>query len=108
MKAVEIPTDLDREAFAGKARAIYASKYKKKLEATERGKVVAIEVESGEIFIGHTALEAGMKARQKFRDKIFYFIRVGYPAVHSQKGVGKGASASEGGDVSAGVHQREP
>ncbi len=41
MRVVEIPKDLDREAFAEKALAIY-EKYKQRLEATERGKVVAI------------------------------------------------------------------
>jgi len=108
MKAIKIPKDLDREAFAAKAKEIYARRFKRELEATEKGKVVAIAVESGEIFIGHTALEAGMKARQRFPEKIFYFIRVGYPAVHSQKGVGKRVSAGERGDVSAGVYKREP
>ena len=85
MRVGEIPKDLDREAFAEKALAIY-EKYKERLEATERGKVVAIEVESGEAFVGRTVLEAAMKARTKYPDKLFYFIRVGYPAVHSSKG----------------------
>jgi hypothetical protein len=81
--------DIDKDAFAAKAKEIYNRKYRQQLEATERGKVVAIEVESGEIFIGRTALEAGMKAREKFPERVFYFIRVGYPAVHSLKGTGR-------------------
>lgn len=89
MQVIEVPKNLDREAFAEKAMAIYNRKYRKHLEAKERGKVVAIEVESGEVFIGRTVLEAAMKARKKFPDRLFYFIRVGYPAVHSLKGTGK-------------------
>jgi hypothetical protein len=81
--------DIDKEAFAARAKGIYNRKYRWQLEATERGKVVAVEVESGEIFVARTALEAGMKARQKFPDRVFYFIRVGYPAVHSLKGTGR-------------------
>jgi len=95
MRAVEVPKNMDREAFAEKALAIYDRKYRKHLEAKEWGKVVAIEVESGEAFIGRTVLEAAMKARKKFPDRLFYFIRVGYPAVHSLKGTGKRAQVSE-------------
>ncbi len=99
MRMISMPKDLDRESFAAKGKEIYARRYKKALELTEKGKVVAIEVESGEMFLGRTPLEAGLKARQKFPDKIFYFIRVGYPAVHSQKGVVRRRA-----DVSAGLH----
>jgi len=83
MRVIEVPGDLDKEAFAEKAQAIYEQRYKEHLETTVRGKVVAIEVESGEAFLGRTALEAAMKARRKFPDRLFYFMRVGYPAVHS-------------------------
>ncbi|HDN79061.1 MAG TPA: hypothetical protein ENG33_01190 [Chloroflexi bacterium] len=76
-------SSVEKEKLASRAREIYNRKYRKELETTERGKVVAIEVESGEIFLGRTALEAGLKAREKYPDKIFYFIKVGYPAVHS-------------------------
>lgn len=107
MKVLEIPGDLDKGVFAQKAKAIYNSKYRKRLEPTEKGKVVAIEVESGEIFLGHTAMEAGMKARQKFPGKIFYFIRVGYPAVHSAKGPGRRVAPQGEHRVPAGVDQRE-
>jgi len=86
MSAAEQLGHLDKEAFAEKALSIYEQKYKERLEASERGKVVAIEVRSGEAFIGRTVLEAAMKARQKFPDRLFYFVRVGYPAVHSLKG----------------------
>ena len=95
MRRVEVPKDLDKEAFAKKGQAIYEQKYRAQMETTARGKVVAIEVESGEAFIGRTALEAAMKARRKFPDSLFYFIRVGYPAVHSLTGTGKRVSVLE-------------
>ena len=93
MDVIEVPTDLDREAFSRKAIAIYEQKYRTQLETSERGKVIAIEVESSKAFLGRTALEAAMKARKEFPDRVFYFIRVGYPAVHSQKGVDRQVSA---------------
>ena len=51
MRVVGVPRNFDREVFAEKAQAIHNRKYKEQMEATERGKVVAIEVESGEAFI---------------------------------------------------------
>lgn len=94
MHVIEVPKEMDRGAFAEKALAIY-KKHKERLEATERGKVIAIEVESGEVFLGRTALEAAIKARRKFPDRLFYFTRVHYPAVHSLKGTGRRVSALE-------------
>ena len=71
---------------AEKAQSLYQRLYRKKLEKTEKGRIVAIEVESGEIFIGDTTIDVGLKARAKYPHKMFYFKRIGYPAVHSLKG----------------------
>ncbi len=45
-----------------------------------------IEPETGEWFLGNTTLEALKKAKEKYPDKISYCIRVGFPAVHEQRG----------------------
>lgn len=95
MDVIEIPANLDREAFSKRATAIYDQKYKVQMEASMRGKVAAIELESEEAFLGRTALEAAMQAREKYPDRLVYFIRVGYPAVHSQKGAGRQIPARE-------------
>ena len=87
--STKILNDLDKQAFAKRAKAVYNHRYRERLEATEWGKVIAIEVESGEVFIGRTALEAGLKAREKYPNKCFYFIRIGYRAVHCLKSPGK-------------------
>jgi len=42
---------------------------------------MAIEVESGKYFLGETQVEALEKAKKQFPKKIFYFMRVGFPAV---------------------------
>lgn len=86
---------LDKELFAEKAQAIYEQLFEKQLEATHRGQVVAIEVESAEAFTGRTALEASVKAREKFPDRLLYFVRVGFPAVHSLKGHGQRSPVQE-------------
>ncbi len=73
-------------SLAKKAQSLYRRLYQKKLEKTQTGKVVAIEVESGDIFVANTTVDAALKAKGKYPNKIFYFKRIGYPAVHSLKG----------------------
>ena len=85
-KNVQFPKNFDRHQFIQQAEEIYRRKYKKSIEKTAKGKVVAIDVESEDIFIGDSVLEAGLTARAKYPDRIFHFIRVGYPAVYSHKG----------------------
>ena len=69
------------DRLAEKGEEIYRRKLKKKLEPKYIGKIIAIEVESGEYFIGNDLGEATDKAEAAFPDKIFYFKRVGYKAV---------------------------
>jgi hypothetical protein len=46
-----------------------------KLEPSLKGKSVAIEVESGEYFVGETVLDAAGKVYVKYSDKVFHFFR---------------------------------
>ena len=71
---------LDKKEFTEKGKAVY-KKLQPKLKK-DKGKIVAIEIESGEYFIGDDELEAAKKARNKFPNKIFVFFRIGYPFVH--------------------------
>jgi hypothetical protein len=71
----------ERHDSRARAKAIYET-IKGKLDASLKGKVIAIEVESGEHFIGETILEAASKARAKHSDKVFHFFRVGFPTVY--------------------------
>ncbi len=70
-------------AFDRKAQAIYQKKLKPKLEGKYKGRIVAIDVESGDYFVGKTVLDAIEKGRKKHPRKMFYAVRIGYPAVHS-------------------------
>lgn len=71
---------LDKKEFTEKGKSVY-KKLQPKLKK-DKGKIVAIEIESGDYFIGDDELEAARKARNKFPDKIFVFFRIGYPVVH--------------------------
>lgn len=52
----------------------------------EKGTIAVIEPETGVYFLGKTLTEATKKAREKYPDKIFYAIRIGYTFVHEHKG----------------------
>lgn len=58
----------------------------KKWDPQYRGQIAAIEMESEEIFLGKNVVEATMKGWRKYPDRTFYFVRIGYPAVHSRHG----------------------
>jgi len=51
-----------------------------------KGQVAAIEMESEEIFLGKDVVEATLKGWKKYPGRAFYFVRIGYPAVHSRRG----------------------
>ena len=70
----------DPEAFARKAEAIYDLKYRVEFESKYHGLIVAIDVKSGDAFVGKTELDAIGKARKKHPDRLFFFLRVGYKA----------------------------
>lgn len=52
----------------------------------QKGHVAAIEMESEEIFVGKDVVEATLKGWAKYPGQAFYFVQIGYPAVHSHKG----------------------
>ena len=45
---------------------------------THRGQFVAIKVDSGDYFIGETAMAANQKARAKHPEKVFFLGKIGY------------------------------
>lgn len=68
-----------------KGRAIF-KKISEELERDYRGKFVAIEVDSGDYFVGDTVIEADEQAKEKYPDKIFYLGKIGYRTAFSFHG----------------------
>ncbi|MFQ6063438.1 MAG: hypothetical protein ACE5J9_09745 [Methanosarcinales archaeon] len=64
-----------------KGKKIY-NNLKSILEPKYKGKIIAIEVDSGGFVIGEDELDAALKAKELFPNKIFAFMRIGYPVVH--------------------------
>ncbi len=73
-------TSIDREEIARKGEEIYA-KIRDRLEAEHQGEFVAIDVESGDYFLGKSLQEADEKGSAKYPDRVFYIVRVGRKAV---------------------------
>jgi hypothetical protein len=73
--------NIDMREFGEKGKRVY-KRLRPILEPKHKGEIMAIEPDSGDYFLGITVGEAGEKARKKYPDRIFYFVRIGYRAVH--------------------------
>lgn len=72
---------VDKDEIVEKGQRIYDT-IKDILEPDHKGEIVAIEVETGDYFLGASVIEATDKAREKYPDKVFYTARVGFPVVY--------------------------
>ncbi|MDI6791470.1 MAG: hypothetical protein QME81_01190 [bacterium] len=64
-----------------KGKEIYAG-IKDRLEKEHKGELIAINVDTGEYFLGKSVIEAAGKGKEKYPDAVFYVARVGYRAVY--------------------------
>ena len=76
---------VNKNELVAQGQKIYDAFLQEKLEPEYKGKVVAIEVESGDYFLGESVVEAAKKAREKHPEKLFYFAKVGYRAMHRRR-----------------------
>lgn len=65
-----------------KADQIYERQLREILEKDHKGEIVAIEIASGDYFLGNNEIEAYEKAIQKYPNKTFVYKRIGYQATH--------------------------
>ena len=54
----------------------------RRLKAAHRGEVIGIEPSTGGYVIGRDALEAALRAKERFPGRPVDFFRIGFPAVH--------------------------
>ncbi len=72
---------INKDEIIDKGERIYAA-IRSELEPDHKGDIAAIEPESGDYFLGKSVIEAIDKAREKYPDKVFHVVRIGYPVVH--------------------------
>ena len=57
-----------------------------RFEEKDYGKFVAVDVDSGEYFLGETAIDATREARAKHPGKLFFLGRIGCRTAYTFKG----------------------
>lgn len=67
----------DIQKIAQEGAKIY-EKIKVNYDPKEKGKFLAIEVESGDVYLGNTSAKSLELAREAHPNKIFYVIKIGY------------------------------
>lgn len=83
MQQAQKPPDIHE--ISKKGRKIFAE-ISPDLAQRHFGQFIAIEVDSGDYFIGETGIEATRNAQTKYPGKIFFLGRIGYRAAYTFKG----------------------
>jgi hypothetical protein len=84
-------TEISSAEFAEKGEEIYKSRILPEIsEEKLKGKIVAIDIDTGKYYIDQTVIQAVTRGQRDFPHKKFYVKRVGYRAVYSHKGIVKG------------------
>lgn len=73
---------VEAERIVKKGKHIY-TRVKKKYEPKYRGQYVAIEIESGEVFLGKTGVSAREKAHKKYPKKMVFLQKIGFDTAES-------------------------
>ena len=71
------------EHIAKQGAEIYKEQYKSLYEPGHNGEYVAIEVESQQAFLAESLEASYQKAKEKFPQHLFYFVKIGSPGVFS-------------------------
>lgn len=70
---------LSREEVARRAKLLYENEIRQKVESKDNiGKMIIIDIETGDYEIDETGLKAARKLRQKYPNARLFGIRIGY------------------------------
>ena len=71
-----------KEEISRRGKEIYESQVRPKVEASNHGKIVAIDIETGAFAIAKDSLTASDQLLERYPEAQIWFVRVGYQAVH--------------------------
>lgn len=77
MSDLDLFKKVNIEKVAKDGQKIY-EKIKNQYEPKENGKYVAIETESGDVFLAKDGAEAIVKAKNKYPNKVFFLVKIGF------------------------------
>jgi hypothetical protein len=72
-----------KEEFARRGDALYEKEIGPHLKAGDKGKFLAIDIETGAYEIGRSELRVGDRLRARVPEAQIWMVRVGFPYVHS-------------------------
>jgi hypothetical protein len=73
---------LSKEEHARRGTEIYERRIRPQLEAGNHGRIVAIDVETGEFELGDNTLQAADRLLARCPDAQIWFVRIGHRGVH--------------------------
>ena len=71
-----------KEEHARRGAEIYENRVRAQVEAGNRGRIVAIDVDSGAFEVAEDSLTAANRLLGRCPDAQVWCVRIGYPAVH--------------------------
>jgi len=71
-----------KEKHARRGNDIYERQVRPQVEIGNRGKIVAIDIETGAFEVAEDVIEASDRLLARYPDAQIWFVRIGYPAVH--------------------------
>lgn len=71
-----------KEEFAQHGNTIYETQIRPQVEEGNRGKIVAIDIETGEFELANDTMTASDRLLARFPDAQIWCVRVGYKTVH--------------------------
>ena len=72
----------DREEFARRGKELYEGKIRAQVEPGNEGKIVALDVDSGEFEIAATSLDATTRLLERVPSAQVWCVRIGQGPVH--------------------------
>jgi hypothetical protein len=70
------------EEFARRGQEIYEQSIRPQLETGNKGKIVAIDIESGAYEMAEDTIKASDRLLTKYPDAQIWFVRIGHRTVH--------------------------
>jgi hypothetical protein len=71
-----------KEEHARRGTALYEQQVRPQVEAGNRGRIVAIDVDTGAFELANDTLTASQRLLARCPDAQIWCVRIGYPAVH--------------------------
>jgi hypothetical protein len=72
-----------KEEFSRRGKELYESQIRSQVEADNHGKIVAIDIESGDFEVDEDTLVASDRLLLRHPDAQTWFMRIGHRAVHT-------------------------